>query len=65
MAWNLLAETRYTEAGNAFMRMSTVNSWSPATYHFIAAGKPHPSLEEPMGLTPLAGRLLYGSERPR
>ncbi|KAF8634528.1 hypothetical protein AX15_000828 [Amanita polypyramis BW_CC] len=38
LAWTLLGERRYQEAANAFMKMKDLNSWSHATYHFLAAG---------------------------
>ncbi|CAG7854136.1 SubName: Full=Uncharacterized protein {ECO:0000313/EMBL:CCA68947.1} [Serendipita indica DSM 11827] len=38
LAWILLAQARYKEAAEAFLRMLHVSSWSPATYTMLAAG---------------------------
>ncbi|KAK2459446.1 hypothetical protein APHAL10511_008557 [Amanita phalloides] len=38
LAWTLVGERRYVEAAKAFMKMKRLNTWSHATYHFLAAG---------------------------
>ncbi|KIJ34680.1 hypothetical protein M422DRAFT_181844, partial [Sphaerobolus stellatus SS14] len=38
LAWTLLSQRKYQEAANMFIRMREINSWSPATYSYIAAG---------------------------
>ena len=38
LAWALLAEARYSEAADAFLRMTKMNAWSHATYRTLALG---------------------------
>ncbi|KAG9004430.1 hypothetical protein FRB94_002374 [Tulasnella sp. JGI-2019a] len=38
LAWVLVAERRYAEAAEMWIKMKSLNSWSHATYTFMAAG---------------------------
>lgn len=38
LAWVYLAQRRYEDAANMFMQMTEINTWSHATYYFMAAG---------------------------
>ncbi|KAI0289831.1 hypothetical protein BC826DRAFT_1029792 [Russula brevipes] len=38
LAWVFLAQRRYEEAAKAFIQMTEINTWSHATYYFLAAG---------------------------
>ncbi|KAF9524468.1 outer membrane protein Iml2/Tetratricopeptide repeat protein 39 [Crepidotus variabilis] len=38
MAWTLLSQRRYSDAADAFMKLTELNTWSHGTYYFISAG---------------------------
>jgi tetratricopeptide (TPR) repeat protein len=38
LAWVFLAQRRYEEAAKTFIQMTEINTWSHATYYFLAAG---------------------------
>jgi hypothetical protein len=38
LAWVFLVQHRYKDAAKMFVQMTNINTWSHATYYFIAAG---------------------------
>jgi hypothetical protein len=39
LAWALLSQARYSEAAEAFLRMTKLNDWSHATYLTLVLGE--------------------------
>ena len=60
-AWTLLAQRQYAEAGKMFIKLTSMNNWSPPTYHYIAAGaRPIGSLEFPLTQITSVLRIIWG-----
>ncbi|KAH7923486.1 hypothetical protein BV22DRAFT_1196685 [Leucogyrophana mollusca] len=71
LAWTLLSHRRYQEAADMFMKVTKLNSWSHATYRFIAAGcyfsmGNHDKAQEMLDAIPslLDKRKLSGKDLP-
>ncbi|KAF8329754.1 outer membrane protein Iml2/Tetratricopeptide repeat protein 39 [Cantharellus anzutake] len=74
LAWILLAERRYEESAEMFLRLVTLNNWSYATYTYLAAGcylslntpEGHQKAQEQLDKLPgfLVGKKIGGKDLP-